>query len=65
MPRKPLVKVDSRDLAKAAKDVGEFGMQLGQLASELRRTREEAGVAKRRSPIEVVLQGLTTRRGSN
>jgi len=65
VPRKPLVKVDSRDLAKAAKEVGEFGMHLGQLASELRRTREDASGAKRRSPIEVVLQGLTTRKGSN
>lgn len=61
MPRRPRMKVDSRDLAKAAREVGEFGAQVGQLASELRRTREEANGTKRRSPIEVVLQGLTTR----
>ncbi len=61
----PKVKIDSHDLAKAAKEVGQFGMDVGQLASELRRNREAAGGAKRRSPIEVVLQGLTNRdRGS-
>lgn len=61
MLRRPLVKVDSHDLAKAAKNVGEFGMHVGELASELRRNREESDGSKRRSPIEVVLQGLTHR----
>jgi len=60
--RRPRVKLDSRDLARAAKDVGEFSVEVGRLASELRRNREEANGAKRRSPIEVVLQGLTARR---
>lgn len=60
--RRPVVKVDSHDLAQAAKGVGRFGIEVGELASELRRNREETG-ARRRSPIEVVLQGLTTRRG--
>jgi hypothetical protein len=59
----PKIKVNSRDLAKATKDVGEFGVQVGQLASELRRTRESAKAngTKHRSPIEVVLQSLTSR----
>ena len=57
----PKVKIDSHDLAKAAKEVGQFGVDVGQLASELRRNREVADGAKRRSPIEVVLQGLTSR----
>jgi hypothetical protein len=57
----PKVKIDSHDLAKAAKEVGQFGVDIGQLASELRRNREVADGAKRRSPIEVVLQGLTSR----
>lgn len=61
MLRRPLVKVDSHDLAKAAKNVGEFGMHVGELASELRRNREESDGSKRRSPIEVVLDGLTSR----
>jgi hypothetical protein len=58
----PKVKIDSHDLAKAAKEVGQFGADVGQLALELRKNREAAnGAAKRRSPIEVVLQGLTNR----
>lgn len=61
----PKVKIDSHDLAKAAKEVGQFGMDVGQLASELRRSREAANGAKRRSPIEVVLQGLTSRGSSS
>jgi hypothetical protein len=31
------------------------------VAAELRRTREAAAASKHRSPIEVVLQGLTAR----
>lgn len=57
----PKVKIDSHDLAKAAKEVGQFGVDVGQLASELRKNREAANGAQRRSPIEVVLQGLTSR----
>jgi hypothetical protein len=59
----PKVKIDSHDLAKAAKEVGQFGADVGQLASELRRNREQANGTRShsRSPIEVVLQGLTSR----
>ena len=64
-PRRPKVKIDSQDLAKAAKEVGQFGMDVGQLASELRKNREQADGAKRRSPVEVVLQGLTHRRNGS
>jgi hypothetical protein len=62
-PRRPKVKIDSHDLAKAAKEVGQLGIDVGQLASELRRNREAAHGhgAKKRSPIEVVLEGLTSR----
>lgn len=59
--RRPLVKVDSHDVAKAAKSVGRLGVEVGELASELRRGRELTNGARRRSPIEVVLQGLTHR----
>jgi hypothetical protein len=62
IPRRPQVKVKSRDLAKAAKEVGSFGAQMGQLASELQRAREGGDGGKRRSPVEVVLEGLTARR---
>jgi hypothetical protein len=60
IPRRPQMKVRSKDLASAAKDVGAFGAQLGNLANELQRARE-SGNGKHRSPIEVVLQGLTSR----
>ncbi len=61
--RRPKVKIRSQDLARAARDVGQFGMDVGQLAGELRKNREQANSAKRRSPIEVVLDGLTHRSG--
>lgn len=60
-PHKPRLQMSSHDLAEAAKSIGQFGAQMGELATELRRTREEAGSEKRRSPIEVVLEGLTAR----
>jgi len=63
--RRPLVKVDSHDVAKAAKSVGRLGVEVGELASELRRSRELTNGARRRSPIEVVLQGLTHRSASS
>lgn len=63
MPKKPKVKIKSGDLAKAAKEVGNFSAQMGELATELQRARESADEnGKHRSPVEVVLQGLTARR---
>jgi hypothetical protein len=59
--RRPQVKVKSKDLASAAKDVGTFGAQLGHLANELQQARE-SGNGRHRSPLEVVLEGLTARR---
>lgn len=49
-------------LATAAREMGTLGIQLGQLASELQRAREGANGNTHRSPIEVVLEGLTARR---
>lgn len=60
--RRPKGKIRSRDLARAARDVGQFGMDVGQLAGELRKNREAANGAEHRSPVEVVLDGLTHRR---
>jgi hypothetical protein len=60
--RRPHLKMNSHDLARAAKEVGAFGAEMGHLASELQRTREQANGARRRSPVEVVLEGLTARR---
>jgi hypothetical protein len=62
LSRRPQVKVRSRDLAKAAKEVGTFGAQMGRLATEQQQTREAAGNGTHRSPVEVVLDGLTARR---
>lgn len=61
MTRRPKVKIKSGDIAKAAKEVGNFGAQVGQLADEMQRARE-SGNGRHRSPVEVVLQGLTARR---
>jgi hypothetical protein len=51
-----------RGFAKAAKGVGALGVQAGHLASDLQRNREANG--HRRSPLEVVLEGLTARRSA-
>jgi hypothetical protein len=61
IPHRRRVKIRSRDLASAAKNVGSFGEQLGELTTEVRRARQGIEGAGRRSPIEVVLQGLTRR----
>jgi hypothetical protein len=61
MARRPKIKIDSGDVAKAAKEVGSFSAQVGELATELQRARDSAD-GKHRSPVEVVLQGLTARR---
>jgi len=62
--RSALAGVNSKDLAKAARKAGDVGAQVGEIALEVRRARDSAdGHGKsHRSPIEVVLQGLTTRR---
>ncbi len=55
--------VNSKDLKKAAKRAGDVGAQVGEIALEVRRARERTnGHGAHRSPIEVVLQGLTSRR---
>lgn len=56
-------KVNGKDIAKAARKVGDVGAQVGEVALEVRRARESTnGHGKvHRSPIEVVLQGLTQR----
>jgi hypothetical protein len=53
--------VSSDDLGKAARKMGDFGAQMGEVAIELRRARQ-ASNGKHRSPVEVVLEGLTSRR---
>jgi hypothetical protein len=70
--RRPLVKINTprrakakgvgKDLLKAAGEVGSAGRQAGELASEVQRVRADLDRGRRRSPIEVVLEGLTSRR---
>lgn len=63
MPKKPKVKIKSGDLAKAAKEVGKVSAQVGEIANGIQRAQDSSnGDGKHRSPIEVVLQGLTARR---
>lgn len=59
--RRPKVKVDSKDVAKAARGVGNFSAQVNEIAGGLESAASGRN-GKHRSPIEVVLQGLTARR---
>lgn len=59
--RRPKIKVDSKDVARAAKGVGNFSAQVSEIAGGLE-TAASGKNGKHRSPIEVVLQGLTARR---
>lgn len=62
-PRRLQFKVDSGDLAKAARQVGRFGENVGDLTAELKRARAGlSGDNKHSSPVEVLLRGLTARR---
>jgi hypothetical protein len=68
--RRPLIQVKrptrvntTRDLMKAAGHMGNAGRQAAELAAEMRLAREQmVGNGRRRSPVEVVLDGLTARR---
>jgi hypothetical protein len=57
-------KIESDDIARAARRVGEVSARVGQFAADFQRARESSNGAangKHRSPVEVVLQGLTAR----
>ena len=56
------VKVRSQDVSRVAKEVGSFGAQVGRLAAELQDARKSSNGGAHRSPVEVVLDGLTARR---
>jgi len=57
-------KINSKDLAKAARKATDVGAQVGEIALEVRRVREASNGKVRRSPVEVVLEGLTSRHTS-
>jgi hypothetical protein len=59
--RRPKVKVSSKDVARAARGVGNFSAQVSEIADGLESAAGGRN-GKHRSPIEVVLQGLTARR---
>jgi hypothetical protein len=68
--RRPLVQIRTprrnsvaKDVVKAAGTMGKAGGQVAELATEVRLARQELEGGRRRSPIEVVLDGLTARRG--
>jgi hypothetical protein len=68
--RRPLVQIKAprrkhlaKDVVKAAGTMGKAGGHAAELASEVRLAREQLDSRRRRSPIEVVLEGLTARRG--
>ena len=63
MPSMGGARATSKNVAEAAKHVGSFAEKAGELAHEVRTTREAIDRnGARRSPIEVVLQGLTSRK---
>jgi hypothetical protein len=58
-------KIESDDVARAARRVGDVSARVGRFAADFQRAREASNGAangRHRSPIEVVLQGLTSRR---
>lgn len=61
LPHPPRVRIRSSDLAAAAKEVGRFGEQVGELTTELKQAREGLGKGQS-SPLEIILKGLTARR---
>ena len=59
--RRPLVKINGR--GSGTKQLMKTGRQMAELAVEVRQARKQLATDRRRSPIEVVLEGLTSRRG--
>ena len=62
LPHPKRVQIRSKDLSRAAKSVGNFGDQVGDLTSELRTLRRQVGDSKGSSPLDLLLRGLTERR---
>jgi hypothetical protein len=64
LPKPKRVKLRSKDLSNVAKEVGRFGENVGELTTELKHARQGLanGEGKQNSPIEILLNGLTSRR---
>ena len=61
VPARSRTQIATRNLAEAAKHASSLGDQFGDLATEIRKVREGFEARETRSPIEVLLQGLTRR----
>jgi hypothetical protein len=61
--RRPLVKINGR--GSGTKQLMKTGRQMAELAVEVRQARQQLATDRKRSPIEVVLDGLTARRGGD
>jgi len=61
LPARSRTQMATKHLADAAKHLGTLGDQVAQAATEVRKVREGFEARESRSPIEVVLQGLTRR----
>ena len=55
----------ARAFGKVARELGSATSQVSATTDELRQVREELDRANRRSPVEVLLDGLTHRRGAH
>ena len=62
VPRRSRLTKTGKSLGQVAGQVGSASRQLAVLTEEVRRAREQADKADRRSPIEVLLSGLTNRK---
>jgi peptidoglycan hydrolase CwlO-like protein len=64
LPKRGSLEASTKNLAGATKDIGSLSGQVAELVTEVRRAREQLDASnskRRRSPIEVVLDGLTAR----
>jgi hypothetical protein len=52
-------------LGKAAKELGSATQQVSSTTADIRQVREELEKSNRQSPVEVLLNGLTQRRGTH
>jgi hypothetical protein len=62
MPRWGNTRSTTKSLASLAEQLASAAEQVGELTTEVRRVREQTAKTSRRSPVEVVLEGLTSRR---
>ena len=63
-PKNGVVKT-AEMLGKAAKQLNSATNQVSDTSDDVRQIREQLEIANRRSPLEVVLDGLTHRRGAH